>query len=87
MPSVRKQLSDNEENADLPSSGRHNDTDPTNEDFRTLFNTNCKESSEITAETVRMIKCENTSQFPSELNDIKVDLNSQIREAIRRAIT
>ena len=51
------------------------------------MNTNSKGSSEFTAETVRMINSEITGQVSSNLNEIKFDLSSQIREAIEQAIT
>ena len=75
-------MSEKEENVTQRSNERQSDTNPNGEDFRTLLKTNSRGSSERTAETVRAIDSETTSQFSSKLNEIKLDLNSQTREQV-----
>ena len=53
---------------------------------RSLLNTNSREVSEITIETVRMNNCVIMSQVTKKLHEIKLSLNSQIVEAINSAI-
>ena len=52
------------------------------EDFRSLHNTNRRESSEMTIETTRINNDEITNQVTRKLDEIRFGLNSQIREAI-----
>ena len=59
---------------------------PIVEGFLALFNTNCREISEITVETSRRINCEIASQMSKNLGDIKSDLNSQVLQAINLEI-
>ena len=54
----------------------------TTSDFRSLMITNSRETSEISGETARMINSEITNQVTRKLDEIKMDLSSQILEAI-----
>ena len=58
---AENQQSENEENMDIRSSERQAIANPNGEGFRTLLNTNSVGSSEVTAETVKMINSEITS--------------------------
>ena len=69
------------------SSKLQSKTIPTEEDFRTLLNTNSRGSSEITAVRVKMIKSEITSQTSGKKNEMKLNLNLQIRETIEQVIS
>ena len=66
-----------------------NNGNSNSDDFRSLLNTNSRQNSELITDSLRMINCESTSQVQvsSQLNEIEVDLNSQIREAIDSTIT
>ena len=75
-------MSENDEIVDVSSNEQCTNTNPSEEDFRTLPNANSRQSSEITAETVRMMNNEITRQVSSKRNEIKLDLNLQIRETI-----
>ena len=57
------------------------------ENFRSLFNTNSRENSEITIETTRLINEEISNQMSRKLNKIKNSLKIQIQDAISSAIT
>ena len=67
---------------DLTSNGPHQGANTNAEDFRTLLNTSSKGSSEVTAETVRMINSEITSQVSNKIEEITLGSNVQVREAI-----
>ena len=56
----------------------------TGDDFRSLSNTN--ENSGMTAEMGRIINSELTSQISRKLDEIKMDLNSQISQTIDSTI-
>ena len=51
-------------------------------DFRSLFNTNSRENSEMTIETTRMINDESANQVSRKPNEIKSSLNSQIGKKV-----
>ena len=72
---------------DLRSNERKTITYPNREDFRTLLNSNSVGSSEISAETVRMINSEIASQVSGRINEMRVNLNSHITGAIEQAIS
>ena len=72
---------------DLRSNERKTITYPNREDFRTLLNSNSVGSSEISAETVRMINSEIASQVSGRINEMRVDLNSHITGTIEQAIS
>ena len=76
---AESQLNENEGKIDIGSIEQQTNINPSGEDFRTLLNTNSVGSSEITAETVRMINSEITSQVSSRINEMRVDLNSRNR--------
>ena len=75
-------MSENDEIVDVRSNEQCTNTNPSEEDFRTLLNANSRQNSEITAETVRMMNNEITRQVSSKRNEIKLDLILQIRETI-----
>ena len=78
---------DNEMNVDPESGESQNNGKPIRGDFGSLLNTNSRENIEITAETARINKCENTSRVSTELYEMKRDLNCQIQEAKDSEIT
>ena len=55
-------LSEDEENSDRGSNERQTNIKPNEKDYRTLLTINSRGSSEMTAETVRVISSEITSQ-------------------------
>ena len=72
---------------DLGSNGPQQSSILVGEDSRSLLNTNSKENSEVTVETIRMISEEISNQTSRKLNEIKESLNYQIQDAISSAIT
>ena len=52
------------------------------EDFRSLLNTNSRENSESTGETMRLVN----SEVSKEMNELRKDLNSQIIDTINSVI-
>ena len=80
-------VSENEMNLDSGSSRPQQSSNVIGEDFRSLLNTNSRENSEITIETLRLINEENSHQMSRKLNEIKTSLNSQFQDAITAAIT
>ena len=71
---------------DFESDRRQQSTDLVEGNFRSLLNTNVSENSEITAETMRAINSEISSQMSRKLDEMKSDLNLQIMDAINSAI-
>ena len=84
---AKSQLSKNEGNMEMKSNERETITNSYGEDFRTLLNTNRVESNDITAETVRMINSEITSQVSSRNIELRFDLISHVRGTIEEAIS
>ena len=78
-------ISENEVNLDSGSSRPQQCSNDIGEDFRSLLNTNSRETSEVTIETTRMINEEISNQMSRKLNEIKTNLNSQIQDAISTA--
>ena len=70
---------------DLESREHQQSTILGRDNFRSLFNTNESENSEILAETGRAINSEISSQMSRKLEEIKSDLNSHILEVISSA--
>ena len=79
--------SENEANLDSGSSRPQQSSNTLGEDFRSLFNANSRENSEITIETTRLINEEISNQMSRKLNEIKDSLSNQIQDAISSAIT
>ena len=50
--------------------------------FRSAMISNSRKNNEATAEIIRLLILELTSQMSQKLNEIKIDLNSQILQAI-----
>ena len=68
-------------------SGRHQRSDgQTENNFRSLLNTNPSENSEVTVETNRLINSEISSQMSRKLEELKTDLNSHIFDVINSAL-
>ena len=80
-------FSENGVNLDSGSNRPQQSSNVIGEDFRSLLNTNSRESSKITIETTRMINEEISNQMSRKLNEIKSSLNIQIQDAISSAIT
>ena len=76
-----------ESNLDSGSSRPQQSSNTLGEDFRSLFNANSRENSEVTIETTRLINEEISNQMSRKLNEIKDSLNNQIQDAISSAIT
>ena len=79
--------SENEANLDSGSSRPQQSSNTLGEDFRSLFNANSRENSEVTIETTRLINEEISNQMSRKLNEIKDSLNNQIQDAVSSAIT
>ena len=58
------------------------ETSQTGENFRSLLNTNTSLNSEITAETSRAIISEISSQMSKKFEEVSIDVNAQVLEAI-----
>ena len=71
---------------DLESEGLQKETSQAGEKFRSLLDTDTSVNSEITAETKGAIYSELTSQISRKLEEVKMDLNAPILEAIILAI-
>ena len=68
-------------------SGRHQRSEgQTENNFRSLLNTNPSENSEVTVETNRLINSEISSQMSRKLEELKTDLNSHILDVINSAL-
>ena len=79
--------SENEVNLDSGSSRPQQSSNVIGEDLRSLLNTNSRENSEVTIETIKMISEEISKQMSQKLNENKNSLNFQIQDAISSAIT
>ena len=66
---------------DLHSERLSEIADSFGEDFRSLLNTTIRENSVRTAETNRLVNSKLTNQVSRKLDEMKVDLNSQIQQA------
>ena len=84
---VENNGSENEMNLDSGSTRPKQNSNVIGDDFRSLLNTNSRESSEITIETTRMISEEISNQMSINLNEIKTSLNFQIQDEISNVIT
>ena len=84
---VVSQLSEDEGNLYRSSNEQQTTTNPSDDDFRTLLNTNSVGNSDMTSETVRVINSEVTSQVSNKISGIKVDLKLHIRETIEQVIS
>ena len=86
----RNELAEQENNSeidlDLESGRQQQSTSRTDNNFRSLLNTNLSENSEITTETNGMIIAEISSQMSRKLEKMKLYLNSYILEVITSAI-
>ena len=80
------QGSENEVNLDSGSSRPQRTSNLVGQDFRSLLNTNRRENSENTIETIRKISEEISNQMSRKLNEIKASLNYQIQDAFNNAI-
>ena len=67
---------------DLGSDRTRQDVVQNSEDFRSLSNSNSRENSESTIETVRLVN----SEVSRKMEELKRDLNSQIAETINSLI-
>ena len=83
----RNEQSENDLNLDSGSSMPQQNSNLTEEDFRSLLNTSSRENSKITIENTRIIGDEIASQVTTKLNDIRSSLPWQNQEAINTAIT
>ena len=83
---VESHLSENERNVDFGLVSERKVATQKVEGFRTLLNTNSRESSETKAERVKIMNSEITSQGSSKLNEFKIDLNIQICGSIEQAM-
>ena len=71
---------------DPESRRRQQDLEQNEGSYRSLFNTNLSENSEITVETSRMINSELSSQMSRKIEEKISDLNSHFLEVINWAI-
>ena len=83
----RNEQSESELNLDLGSNGPQQSSNLIGEEFRSLFNTNSRENSDMTIETTKMLSEEITNQMSRKLNEIRESLNYQIHDAITSEIT
>ena len=67
---------DRNDEVDLGSDRTRQDVVQNSEDFRSLSNSNSRENSESTIETVRLVN----SEISRKMEELKRDLNSQIAE-------
>ena len=83
------QLGERETEGDFESNELQAAKSTSEEEFRSLINTNSRKNSEITIETARMmINSENTNQVTRKLDEIiREDLNHQILEVSNSTIT
>ena len=80
-------LGEREIEVDLSSSELHDGRNMHEDVFRSMLNSNCREKSERTAETARLLNVQLTSQISKNLDESEIDLNSKILQAIDAAIT
>ena len=80
-------LGEREIEVDLSSSEVHDGRNMNDEVFRSMLYSNCRENSERTAETARLLNVQLTSQISKNLDESEIDLNSEILQAIDAAIT
>ena len=73
---------DRNDEVDLGSDRTRQDVVQNSEDFRSLSNSNIRENSESTIETVRLVN----SEVSRKMEELKRDLNSQIAETINSLI-
>ena len=75
-----------EKKMDSESDKLNGSVNPTETDFRSLLNTNSREKSELTVETVGTINLRFQAKCQGKLDKIKTDFTSQILPAINSAI-
>ena len=75
-----------ETEVDLESGRLQRSEGHTENNFRSLLNTNPSENSEITVETNRLINSKISSQMSLKLEKLKTDLNSHIFDVINSAL-
>ena len=75
--------SDRNGEIDLGSDGTREDPLQNSEDFRSLLNSNSKENSESTVETMRLVN----SEITKKIDELRRELNSQLVDVINSAIT
>ena len=74
---------DRDDEVDLASDRTRGDVVQNSEDFRTLLNSNSRENSESTIETMRLVN----SEVSRKMDELKRDLNSQIAATINSLIS
>ena len=74
---------DRNDEMDLESNRTRADLAQNNEDFRLLLNSNSREISESTVETMRLVN----SEVTKKIDELRRELNSQLVDAINSAIT
>ena len=74
---------DRNDEVDLASDRTRGDVVQNSEDFRSLSNSNSRENSESTIETMRLVN----SEVSRKMEELKRDLNSQIAETINSLIS
>ena len=75
-----------ENEMDLESNRREEDSNHNGKDYRSYLNTNISEKGGLTVETSRAISSEISSQMSKRLEEMQSSLNSQILEVINTAI-
>ena len=71
---------------DFVSDRLHRKTSQAGENFRSRLTTNTSVNSESVAETSRAIHSEISSQLPGKREEVRIDLNAHVLEAINSAI-
>ena len=74
---------DRNDEVDLASDSTRGDVVQNSEDFRSPSNSNSRENSESTIETMRLVN----SEVSRKMEELKRDLNSQIAETINSLIS
>ena len=74
---------DRNDEMDLESNRTRADLAQNSEDFRSLLNSNSRENSESTVETMRLVN----SEVTKKIDELRRELNSQLVDAINSAIT
>ena len=74
---------DRNDEVDLASDRTRGDVAQNSEDFRSLLNSNSRENSESTIETMRLVN----SEVSRQIDELRRELNSQLVDAINSAIT
>ena len=74
---------DRNDEVDLASDRTRGDVAQNSEDFRSLLNSNRRENSESTIETMRLVN----SEVSRKIDELRRELNSQLVDAINSAIT